>query len=59
MRIFWRPSPRPAATAKSRKALPEPELEPEPETDDLYDDYNRYGDQYEPGELDEEGFDEA
>ena len=44
-----------AASAKSRKSLPEPELEPE--ADDLYDDYNRYGDQFDAEDL-EEGFDE-
>ena len=45
-----------AASAKSRKSLPEPE--PEPESDDLYDDYNRYGDQYDEAEMEDDGFDE-
>jgi DNA-directed RNA polymerase subunit beta' len=33
-----------AASARSRQVLPEPE--PEPENDDLYEDYNRYADQF-------------
>jgi DNA-directed RNA polymerase subunit beta' len=44
-----------AATARSRQALPEPEVELE--NDDLLEDYNRYGDQYEAA-VDDDVLDE-